>query len=64
MHDADGVAHNPAMRAVVQLDRPAASTRQMGRFEAVRLTSETNLAALTELSSALIDQLHARGRRR
>ena len=41
------------MRAVVDrtgLDRQAASTSQMGRFETVWLTSEANLAALADLS--------------
>src|SRR3974390_413562 len=36
VNDADRLAHDPAMRAVVDrcgLDRQAASTRQMGRFE-------------------------------
>jgi hypothetical protein len=46
------------MRAVVDrqgLDRQAASTSQMGRFETAWLTTETNLAALTDLSGAWID---------
>ena len=64
VNDADRLAHDPAMRAVVDrqgLDRSAASTGQMGRFETAWLTSEANLAALTDLSGAWIDRVHARG---
>src|SRR5215472_12188670 len=49
VNDADRLAHDPAMRAVVDrtgLDRQAASTSQMGRFETEWLTGEVNLAAL------------------
>ena len=50
------------MRAVVDrggLDRRAASTSQMGRFETEWLTSDANLAALTDLSGAWIDRVYA-----
>ena len=63
VNDADRLAHDPAMRAVVDrggLDRRAASTSQMGRFETAWLTSDANLAALTDLSGAWIDRVHAR----
>jgi hypothetical protein len=63
VNDADRLAHDPAMRAVVDrqgLDRAAASTSQMGRFETVWLTSEANLAALADLSGAWVDRVHAR----
>lgn len=63
VNDAERLAHDPTMRAVVRrdgLDRRAASTSQMGRFETAWLTSEANLAALTELSGAWIDRVHAR----
>jgi hypothetical protein len=63
VNDADRLAHDPAMRAVVDrrgLDRKAASTSQMGRFEAAWLTSEANLAALADLPGAWIDRVHAR----
>lgn len=56
--DADGLTHDPAMRAVVDrsgLDRQAASTSQMGRFETEWLTSEANLATLADLSGAWIE---------
>jgi hypothetical protein len=62
VNDADRLAHDPAMRAVVDrtgLDRQAASTSQMGRFETGCLTSEANLTALADLSGAWIDRVHA-----
>ena len=63
VNDADRLAHDPAMRAVVGrdgLDRRAASTSQMGRFETEWLISAANLAALTDLSGTWIDRVHAR----
>src|ERR671929_499 len=63
VNDAERLARDPAMRAVVGgegLDRPAASTSQMGRFETEWLATEANLAALTELSGAWIDRVHQR----
>jgi hypothetical protein len=51
------------MRAVVDhsgLDRCAASTSQMGRCETALLTSEANLAVLTDLSGAWIDRAKER----
>jgi hypothetical protein len=63
VNDAERLARDPAMRAIVGregLDRPAASTSQMGRFETEGLASEANLAALTDLSGAWIDGVHER----
>jgi hypothetical protein len=63
VNDADRLARDPVMRAIVGregLDRPAASTSQMGRFETDWLATEANLAALTTLSGAWIDRVHAR----
>jgi hypothetical protein len=63
VNDAERLAHDPAMRAVVdrtRLDCQAASTSQMGRFEIGWLTSEANLAALADLSGTWIDRVHAR----
>jgi hypothetical protein len=63
VNDAERLAHDPAMRAVVDrqgLDRAAASTSQMGRFETAWLSSEANIAALTDRSGAWIDRVHAR----
>jgi hypothetical protein len=60
VNDADRLAHDPAMRAIVDrdgLDRVAASTSQMGRFETARLSSEANLASLADLSGARIDRV-------
>lgn len=51
------------MRAIVGrdgLDRPAASSSEMGRFETEWLPSEANLATLTDLSGAWIDRVHGR----
>jgi hypothetical protein len=61
VNDAERLAHDPAMRAVVDrggLDRQAASTSQMGRFETAWLTGDANLTALTDLSGARIDRVH------
>jgi hypothetical protein len=63
VNDAERLAHDPVMRAIVGregMDRPAASTSQMGRFETEWLASEANLAALTDLSGAWIDRVHVR----
>jgi hypothetical protein len=63
VNDADRLARDPAMRAIVGregTDRPAASTSQMGRFETGWLATEANLAALTGLSGAWIDRVHQR----
>ena len=61
VNDAERLARDPAMRAIVGregIDRPAASTSQMGRFETEWLATEANLAALTDLSGAWIDRVH------
>jgi hypothetical protein len=63
VNDAERLAHDPVMRAIVGregLNRPAASTSQMGRFETEWLATEANLAALTDLSGAWIDRVHRR----
>ena len=63
VNDADRLAHDPAIRAVVDrggLDRQAASTSQMGRFETEWLTSDVNVTALADLSGAWIGRVHAR----
>src|ERR671921_1145262 len=63
VNDAERLARDPAMRAIVGregLDRPAASTSQMGRFETEWLATEANLTALTDLSGAWIDRVHQR----
>ena len=72
VNDAERLAHDPAMRAIVGregLDRAAASSSQMGRFETEWLAGDTNLEPLADLSGAWIDRIHDRrpprpGRRR
>jgi Transposase DDE domain group 1 len=63
VNDAERLARDPAMRAIVGregLGRSAASTSQMGRFETEWLAADANLAALMDLSGAWIDRVHAR----
>ena len=63
VNDAERLALDPAMRAIVGregLDRAAASSSQMGRFETEWLATDANLAALTDLSGAWIDRVHER----
>src|SRR5215208_6071150 len=63
VNDAERLARDPVMRAIMGregMDRLAASTSEMGRFETEWLATETNLAALTELSGSWIDRVHAR----
>ncbi len=63
VNDAERLSRDPAMRAIVDrkgLDRRAASTSQMGRFETEWLATEENLAALTNLSGFWIDRVHER----
>ncbi len=60
VNDAERLARDPAMRAIVGqgLDRFAASSSQMGRFETEWLTTDVNLDALADLSGAWIDRAH------
>ena len=51
------------MRAIVDrrgLERAAASTSQMSRFETECLASDDNLAALSDLSGMWFDRVHGR----
>jgi len=60
-NDAERLAVDPAMRHVVggrAIDKQAASTSQMWRFETEVLTQPKNLAALTDLSGRWIDVVH------
>ncbi len=53
VNDADRLGRDPAMRWIVggkAIERQAASTSQMGRFETEHLASDENFAALTDLS--------------
>ena len=59
VNDAERLAHDPVMRAIVDrggIDGAAASSSQIGRFETEWLASDDNLAALSDLSSAWIDR--------
>ena len=63
VNDAERLSRDPVMRAIVDrkgLERSAASTSQMGRFETEWLATDENLAALTELSGVWIDRVHGR----
>ena len=65
VNDAERLSRDPAMRAIVDrkgLDRRAASTSQMGRFETEWLATQENLAALSDLSGVWIDRVHDRKR--
>ena len=63
VNDAERLARDPVLRAIVDrkgLERSAASTSQMGRYETEWLATDDNLAALTELSGVWIDRVHER----
>jgi len=63
VNDADRLAGDSAMRAIVGragLDRAAASSSQMGRFETEWLASKANLEALTDRSGTWVDRVHHR----
>ena len=57
------LGRDPAMRWIVgskAIERQAASTSQMGRFETDLLASNENFAALTDNSGVWIDRMHDR----
>ena len=63
VNDADRQWRDPAMRWIVgggAVNKQAASTSQMGRFETKLLASNENLAALSDLSGGWIDRVHDR----
>ncbi len=63
VNDAARLARDPAMGVIVGregLDRPAASTSEMGRFETEWLAADANLQALADLSGAWIERAHSR----
>jgi hypothetical protein len=63
VNDAERLARDPVMRAIVGrkgLDRAAASSSQMGRFETEWLASDANLETLADLSGVWIDRIHDR----
>jgi hypothetical protein len=63
VNDAERLSRDPVMRAIIGregLDRAAASSSQMGRFETEWLATDANLAALTDLSGTWIDRVQER----
>ena len=63
VNDAERLSYDPVMPAIADrngLDRMAASTSQMGRFETEWLTTDDNLAALFALPGVWIDRAHDR----
>ena len=61
VNDGDRLSLDPVMRWIVggkAIERQAASSSQMGRFETEVLATEGNLAALADLSGAWIDRVH------
>ncbi len=63
VNDADRLGRDPAMRWIVggkAVEKQAASTSQMGRFETELLATEEILAALADLSWQWIDRVHDR----
>jgi hypothetical protein len=63
VNDAERLARDPAMHAIVGregMDRLAASSSEMGRFETEWLATEANLAALTDLAGTWIERVHQR----
>jgi hypothetical protein len=63
VNDAERLAVDPAMRHVVggraaQVDKEAASTSGVGRFETETLSTKSNLTALMNLSGEWIDKVH------
>ena len=63
VNDAERLARDPAMRWIVggkAVERQAASTSQMARFETELLASDVNIEALTDMSGSWIDKVHDR----
>jgi hypothetical protein len=63
VNDADRLGRDPAMRWIVggkAVERQAASTSQMGRFETELLATDANLEALADMNGVWIDKVHDR----
>ncbi len=63
VNDADRLGRDPAMRWIVggkAVERQAASTSQMGRFETELLATDANLEALADMTGVWIDKVHDR----
>ena len=60
---ADRLGRDPAMRWIVggkAIERQAASTSQMGRFETELLATDENVEALVDMNGVWIDKVHDR----
>jgi hypothetical protein len=63
VNDADRLGRDPTMRWIIggtAIERQAASTSQMGRFETELLAMDANLATLANLPGVWIDRVHER----
>jgi hypothetical protein len=63
VNDAERLGRDPAMRWIVggkAVERQAASTSQMGRFETELLATDANVEALADLSGQWINRVHDR----
>ena len=63
VNDAERLGRDPAMRWIVggkAVERQAASTSQMGRFETELLASDANIEALADMNGVWIDKVHDR----
>ena len=63
VNDADRLGRDPAMRWIVggkAIERQAASTSQMGRFETELLAADANVEVLADMNGAWIDKVHDR----
>ena len=63
VNDADRLGRYPAMRWIVggkAIERQAASTSQMGRFETELLATDENVEALVDMNGVWIDKVHDR----
>ena len=63
VNDADRLSRDPAMRWIVggkAVERQAASTSQMGRFETGVLATDANVEALADMNGVWVDRVHDR----
>ena len=63
VNDAERLGRDPAMRWIVggkAVERQAASTSQMGRFETELLATDANIEVLADMNGAWIDKVHDR----
>ena len=63
MNDAERLGRDPAIRWIVggkAVERQAASTSQMGRFETELLASDANVEVLANMNGVWIDRVHDR----